>query len=159
MIPKVWEIIANFKELCESKGWKTSEVHDWIRSGEEYHNFVWAPSVSPSTFIKVTTYHQCIVHERLSYKVIDAAYTAWLFSRPPPENVLETVVKDPQLFKKTAIYDLSEAYKGKLVCYKLNETDSRIFEEFEKFLTEKWGIEIKPFYSPSLSFQNVVVQA
>lgn len=159
MIPKIWEIIASFKEQCKSKGWNTSEAHDWVRSGDEYHNFVWAPSVNPSTFMKVTASHRCIVSERVSYRVIDAAYTAWLFSQPPPENILESIVKDPQLFKKTAIYDLSQAYQGKMVCYKLNETDSQIFEEFEKFLTEKWGIEIKPFYSSPLSVENVIVEA
>lgn len=55
---------------------------------------------------------------------------------------------DSELSKKTALYDLSEVYQGKPLCLKLNETDSLVFEEFEKFLKKTYGVESKQLYKP-----------
>jgi len=48
-----------------------------------------------------------------------------------------------ELLKGTAIYDLSSVYAGKFHCRKLNKTDSVVFQEFEKFLQESCGIDVK----------------
>jgi hypothetical protein len=74
---------------------------------------------------------------------VDVAYTAWLFSEAPSEELLQTVAENPELSKRTAIYDLSWAYSQKPLCLKLNQTDSRVFQEFENFLEKKWGVEFK----------------
>lgn len=55
-------------------------------------------------------------------------------------------MENPELSKRTAIYDLSWVYEGKLICLKLNETDSIVFREFERFLEERWGVELIPAY-------------
>jgi hypothetical protein len=51
--------------------------------------------------------------------------------------------ENPELFRKTAIYDLSCTHSEKSVCLKLNQTDSRVFQEFESFLEKKWGVRFK----------------
>jgi hypothetical protein len=38
------------------------------------------------------------------------------------------------------------AYAGKPLCLKLNETDSTVFKEFEKFLEKELGVEVKPVH-------------
>jgi hypothetical protein len=48
--------------------------------------------------------------------------------------------------EKTAIYDLSQVYQGKLICLKLNATQSLVFREFESFLSENWGVTVKSIY-------------
>jgi len=78
--------------------------------------------------------------------VVDVSYTAWLFPQSPPENLMQTVKEKPELSRRTAIYDLSLAYAGKPLCLKLNETDSTVFKEFEKFLEKELGVEVKPVH-------------
>jgi len=144
-IPKVWELLDRFKDQCQSRGWKTSEHEDWVRIGDdEYHNFLWIQTVHPSTFEKIAANHKCAIRKGLSYKVVDVSYTAWLFPQAPPEGLIQTVKEDPELSRRTAIYDLSWAYAGKPLCLKLNETGSMVFQEFERFLEEELGVEVKP---------------
>ena len=144
-IPKVWKLIDLFKDQCQMKGWKSSEHEDWVKTGdEEYHNFLWIQTVHPSTFEKIAVNHKCAIRKGVSYQVVDVSYTAWLFPQSPPENLMQMVNENPELSRRTAIYDLSLAYAGKPLCLKLNETDSTVFKEFEKFLQEELGVEIKP---------------
>ena len=143
-IPKVWELLNGFKNQCQLRGWKTSEHEDWVKIDDEYHNFLWTQTVHPSTFEKIASNHKCAIRKGVSYQVVEVSYTAWLFPQSPPESLLETVKENPELSRRTAIYDLSWVYTGKPFCLKLNETESMAFREFERFLNKKWGIKVKP---------------
>jgi hypothetical protein len=146
-IPRVWELIGHFKDECHLKGWKTSKNEDWIKVNDEYHNFLWARNIHPSTFKKIVTARKCAIKQGVSYRVVKVAYTAWLFPETPSTTLLQTVANDPELTKKIAIYDLSNLYTGEPVCLKLNETRSKVFYEFENFLQKKWGVKLKPVFS------------
>jgi hypothetical protein len=143
-IPKVWELLDGFKGQCQLRGWKTSEHEDWVKIGDEYHNFLWTQTVHPSTFEKIAVNHKCAIRKGVSYQVVDVLYTAWLFTQGPPEGLVQTVKENPELSRRTAIYDLSWVYAGKPLCLKLNETKSMAFQEFERFLEETWRVEVKP---------------
>ena len=142
-IPKVWDIVHSFKRECESKGWKISEHEDWVKTDGEYHNFLWSRTVRPATLRKIAYEHKCAIRQGVSYKVVDVAYTAWLFSEAPSEELLHTFAEDSELSKRTALYDLSEADSTKPKCLRLNQTDSKVFREFESFLEKKLGIRFK----------------
>jgi hypothetical protein len=142
-IPKVWDIVHSFKCECESKGWKISEHEDWVRTDDEYHNFLWSRTVRPATLRKIAYEHKCAIRQGVSYKVVDVAYTAWLFSEAPSEELLHTFAEGSELSKRTALYDLSEADSAKPTCLRLNQTDSKVFREFESFLEQKWGIRFR----------------
>ena len=146
-IPKVWEILDRFKDFCQSKEWKTSKHEDWVMADNKYHNFLWVRKVYPSTFLKVATNHKCAIHEGVSYQVVKTTYTAWVFPEKPPKMLVQTVIDNEELLKGTAIYDLSSVYAGRPLCLRLNETDSVVFREFEKFLQENCGIEVRPTQS------------
>jgi len=143
-LPRVWELVRHFKSECESRGWKASHNEDWVKVGNEYHNFLWTRTVRPATFKKIAEEHKCAIKQGISYQVVDVAYTAWLFSEAPPEELLQIAEENPELFKKTAIYDLSWARSEKPLCLKLNQTKSQVFQEFESFLEREWGVEFKP---------------
>jgi len=145
-IPKVWELLKSFKERCQSRGWKTSKHEDWVKVGNEYHNLLWIRMIRPSVFEKVATRHRCAIREGTSYQVVDVSYTAWLLPETPPKKMIQMVTENPEISKRTALYDLSYVYKGKPICLKLNKTDSIVFQEFERFLEDKWGVELKPAY-------------
>jgi hypothetical protein len=142
-IPRIWELLKRFKDRCSAKGWKTCEEADWVRVGHEYHDFVWARDVHPSTFRKVSQNHKCTIFDGFSYRVVNASYVAWVFQIQPSKNILQAIVEDSALSEKTAVYDLSQVYKGKPVCLKLNSTNSHVFEEFERFLSETWGVTVE----------------
>ncbi len=146
-IPRVWELIGNFKDECHSRGWKTSQHEDWIKVNKEFHNFLWARNIHPSTFEKIATASRSAIKQGSSYQVVNVAFTAWLFPEAPPDTLVHSVARDPKLAKRIAIYDLSNVYAGKPVCLKLNKTNSKVFQEFEKFLRKKWGVEFKPAFS------------
>ncbi|RLI42890.1 hypothetical protein DRO69_09905, partial [Candidatus Bathyarchaeota archaeon] len=100
-------------------------------------------TIHPSTFEKVATGRRFAIREGISYQIVDISYTAWVFPKPPPEKLMQMVSENSELSKRIAIYDLSGAYEGKPVCLKLNETDSPVFREFEKFLEEKCRVKIQ----------------
>jgi hypothetical protein len=83
------------------------------------------------------------VWKGVSYQVVNVAYTAWLFSESPPEELIKMVITDQNLAEKTAVYDISGLNSSKPVCIKLNSTDSKVFNEFEKFLKNKFDAEFK----------------
>ena len=143
--PKAWELIERFKDHCQSRGWKTSDREDWVKAGDEYHNFLWIQTIYPSTFEKVALNRRSAIREGHSYRVVDVSYMAWVCSKKPPETLMQKIAKNPQILKESAIYDLSQAYSGEPICLKLNETDSEVFQKFEKFLEEDLGVKLKPY--------------
>jgi len=143
-MPKVWEIVKKFKDMCSFRGWKTSENEDWVEMDNHYHNFLWARDIHPSSFKKVVSSKKCVIQEGLSYRVVEASYTAWLFSKAPSETLLKTVAEDPTFYGKVALYDLSPILEGRNVCLRANHTDSPVFEEFERFLRDELKVKIKP---------------
>jgi hypothetical protein len=143
-MPKIWEIVQQFKDSCRGRGWKTSEAEDWIGINEEYHNFLWTRDIHPSSFRKIAASAKCVVCEGLSYRVVDSSCTAWLFSEAPSEALVKTVLENPEFSKKVALYDLSPVLEGKNTCAKLNYTESPVFQEFESFLQNEMKVKLKP---------------
>ncbi len=136
-------MLRSFKDECHLTGWKTSEHEDWIHADDQYHNFLWTRTIHPSTFRRIARASKCAVREGVSYRVVDVAYTAWLFSEAPPEELVQTVIDDENLAKNTAVYDMSGLHSSKPVCTRLNSTGSKVFKEFENFLQKKWGVKFK----------------
>ncbi|MEM2995285.1 MAG: hypothetical protein QXI91_04635 [Candidatus Bathyarchaeia archaeon] len=153
-MPKVWEIIEKFKDFCMFRGWKTSKTEDWVKVDDKYHNFLWTRNVHPSSFKSIVSNGRCIVREGLSYHVVEASYTAWLFSETPSETLVKTVFENPAFNKKIAIYDLSPLFEGKNICEKLNNTDSPVFQEFESFLTTQLKVKLKPLSNIEFAPEN-----
>jgi len=143
-ISKICGILTRFKDLCRNHGWKTSEKNDWIETEDSYHNFVSVGDIHPSSFKRITNDKKCVVQEGLTYRVVESSYTAWLFSSVPSETFAKTVLSNPSLSRRTALYDLSGFAEGKNVCYRLNHTDSPVFREFEGFLQKELELELKP---------------
>lgn len=141
-LPKIWDLIDHFKCKCRLRGWWVSDYEDIIHVDGEYHNFLWARRVYPKTFKSVITNHCYSIREGLSYRTINVSYTAWLFPEPPLENIILFIAENPHLLKNTALYDLSEAYRGRDLCLKLNNTGSIVFREFETFLREEYGLNL-----------------
>lgn len=83
------------------------------------------------------------MREGVNYHVVDVAYTAWLLSEPPPDDLWKTVTTDPILSDKIAIYDLSGLNSSQPTCPKLNSTKSKVFIEFENFLKKRFGAVFK----------------
>jgi len=141
---QVWDILVKFKHFCKCQGWRTSESEDWVEMGNSYHNFLWTREVSPESFKKIITNRKCVVRNGLSYHVVESEYTAWLFSETPPECLVKTVSENPELCKRTALYDMSQITHGKSICVKLNNTESTVFQEFENFLQSKYEVKVVP---------------
>lgn len=156
-MPRVWEILKKFKDCCKLRGWKTSESEDWIEIDEKYHNFLWARDVHPSSFKSIVSNKRCVVREGLSYRVVEASYTAWLFSETPSETLVKTVFDNPNFSKKVALYDLSPLLEGKNLCANLNHTDSPVFQEFENFLKTELKVKLKPLSNLEFNIDNYAI--
>lgn len=153
-MPRIWEILKDFKDLCKAKGWRISETEDWIAIGEEYHNFLCARNVTPHSFERIASGHKCVVREELSYLVTEAAYTAWLFSETPSTDLVRVFSENPEFAKKIALYDLSPLMEGKNLCLKLNQTDSPVFQQFEDFLEKEFKATLEPMLEPEVASGN-----
>jgi hypothetical protein len=156
-MPKVWEILKKFKDLCKFRGWKTSESEDWIEIDDKYHIFLWTRIVHPSSFKSIVANRRCVVREGLSYHVVEASYTAWLFPETPPETLVKAIFENSEFTKRIALYDLSPLLEGKNLCIKLNHTDSPVFHEFENFLKKELKVKLEPFSSPALDSENYTI--
>ena len=154
---KVWEILRKFKELCNFRGWKTSESEDWVETDNKYHNFLLTRNIHPSSFKSIAANRKCVVREGLSYRVVEASYMAWLFSETPPENLPNLFLENPEFSKRVALYDLSPLTEGKNTCVKLNYTDSPVFQEFEKFLEKNLGVKIEQYANLKLSLKDCTI--
>jgi hypothetical protein len=141
---RVWDILRKFKNLCQRRGWKTSDNEDWIGTDQGYHNFLWTRNVQFSSFKRIISNGKCVVPEGSSYRVLKASYTAWLFSDAPSETLVKTVIESPDFSNRIALYDLSPLFEGKNLCVTLNNTDSHVFKEFETFLKKELGLKIHP---------------
>lgn len=150
-VPKVWDLLSRFKEACRRKGWKTSAYKDVVRVGDEYHSFIGTRKTHPSTFQRITSNKKLAIPGGKSYHIVDVSYTAWVFQQQPSKQLIETLATSSDLYRKTALYDLSNMYKGKPLCLRLNETESLAFKEFEKFLKETYGVETKALYKPKIN--------
>jgi hypothetical protein len=150
-VPRIWDVLKSFKELCQKKGWKTSDYEDLIKIDDEYHGFIGTRSIHTSTFKRIASNKKRALPEGKSYRVVDVAYTAWVLQQPPSEQLVETLAGSSELFRKTALYDLSGVYEGTLLCRRLNRTGSCVFDEFEKFLKDTYGVETTPLYEPKTS--------
>jgi hypothetical protein len=143
-MPRVWEILNKFKDVCNFHGWRTSENEDWIKIDDQYHSFLWARDVHLSSFKRIVSNRKCVVREGLSYRIVEASYTAWLFSETPSEALVRTVSDNADFSGRIALYDLSFMLKGEKLCVKLNNTDSPVFQEFEHFLKDELKVKLKP---------------
>jgi len=153
-MPRVWEILKKFKDLCKFRGWKISETEDWVEISDKYHNFLWTRVVHPSSFKRIVSSRKCVVKEGLSYRVVEASYTAWLLSETPSETLVKTIFESPEFSHRIALYDLSPILEGKNLCVKLNHTDSPVFEEFESFLKNELKVKLKPILSSKGNVKN-----
>jgi hypothetical protein len=157
-MPKIRKIIERFKDLCKFHGWKTSEKNDWIETKNEYHNFLWTRNIHPSSFKTIAANRKCVVQEGLSYRVVEASYAAWLFSETPSETLVKTIFENPDFSKRIALYNLSPILKGKNVGFKLNHTDSPVFQEFEKFLKKELKVKLNPILNPEIDSEEHAVK-
>jgi len=157
-VSQVLEILRKFKELCKLRGWRTTESEDWIETENEYHSFLWAKSVHPSSFKSIVINRKCVVREGLSYRVVKASYIAWLFSETPPENLVNIFLENPDFSKKVALYDLSPIMKGENACLKLNHTDSPVFREFERFLESEFGVKLEEYACLKHGLENTLTE-
>jgi len=141
-IPNVWDLVDRFKNRCRLRGWWTPDFEDVIYAEGVYHNFVPARKVHIKTFRSVIANCRCFIRHGLSYKAVDISYMAWVFSKHPSEDIVLAIAKNPRLLKRIALFDLADAYVGKPICLKINETKSIVFREFERFLKTGYNLTL-----------------
>jgi len=131
------------------RGWKTCESEDWVDVNDDYHNFLWTRNVTLASFKTIISNRKCVVQNGLLYKVVEPSYLAWLFSEMPSEDLVKTVLQNPDFSKRIAIFDFNQLLEGKNLCVKLNNTDSPVFQEFETFLQSELKVKVEPLQSSS----------
>jgi hypothetical protein len=147
-LPPIWALIAQFKASC-SKEWTTSidrSAYDNVIEAEHaYHKFFLTRHLHPTTFKKIVANSSCTLREGVSYRTVKLSYMAWVVSQSPSWDIWTYLSKQgPSFAKRVAYYDFSQVYDGVSRGYKLNETDSKVFQEFERQLTKHYGIEFEP---------------
>ena len=146
-LPKVWDLIDKFKEHCKPKGWNAYQNEDLIEAENEYHKFVWVNHLYPNTFKRVVLdklWNLCAVREGVSYRKLSLSYLAWVLPETPSRSIWRAFDDSPSLSTRVSLYDLSEAYAGNMACSKINETESVVLQEFERFLRSEYGIKFSP---------------
>jgi hypothetical protein len=157
---KIWEILDHFKRLCKLRGWRTSETEDWVELNNDYHNFLWTRNVTPASFKAIISNRKCVVQKGLFYTVVEPSHLAWIFSEVPSEDLVRTVLENPDFSKRVAIFDMSPFLEGKNLCIRLNDTDSPVFHEFESFLRDELKVKVEslqPFSDPKIKVNSNIL--
>lgn len=110
---KIWEVLTDFKRFCRLRGWRTSENEDWVELNNDYHNFLSTKNVSTASFKAIITNRKCVVRKGLLYTVVEPSHLAWLFSKAPLEDQYSTILKNPDFFRRIAIFDPQPNAGGK----------------------------------------------
>ena len=152
-ISKIWEIVERFKDRCRSKGWEITDHEDLVKRRGKYHNFLWVQEIHPSTFKSIAINDRSAVREGTSYRVVKVSYNAWICAKAPSESLKHLLAENPELLRRNAIYDLSQAYMNG-VCQKLNETANVVFREFERFLEKELRVKFQSIQIPVLIVQT-----
>lgn len=139
----IWDIFDRFKIVCRLKGWENFKHEDLVKADGNYHYLILTHEIHPETFKKVVTNPHRGIREEETYKIVDVSYIAWISENRIPEKVLHFLTENPSLLKRIALYDVSPLREGRKECLRINETDSSVFLEFEKFLS-KHNINVKP---------------
>lgn len=100
------EILNGFKRFCRLRGWRASESEDWVELNDEYHNFLWTRNVSPSSFKAIISNRKCVVRKGSLYNVVEPSHLAWVFSEIPSEDIVKTVLENPDFSRRIAIFIL-----------------------------------------------------
>lgn len=153
--PSVWEFIERFKLKCHKKGWEVFENEDLVDVDGECHRFIWVRHVSPNTFKKVVTNPSVLVKKGASFRTVNVSYVAWISPESIAERILDSLLDAPGLLRKVAVYDVSPVYRGEPVCLKINNTESIVFQEFERFLDKEHMIRVEPIYEVLPSSKNI----
>jgi hypothetical protein len=99
----------------------------------------------------VASERKCVIREAVTYRVVQASYTAWLFAQTPPEDLVRIVIDNPDFNGRTALYDLSLLLEGEKTCPRINNTESSVFREFESFLKQNLDVRLEQLSSHSES--------
>lgn len=141
--PRILETMIKFKRECNSKDWRALEKEDLIEVDGMYHSFILTRNIRPSVFKRVACSRKFAIPGERGYKVVDVAYTAWLFLERLPKELTQLVFKkEPSLAVTNSIYDLAQAYLVEPEVIVFNRTDSEVFQEFERFLENKWSANL-----------------
>jgi len=140
---KIWNLLEEFKEYCKRRDWNFHEKVDVIEVGNEYHRFIWTSHLYPKTFRRVVTYPSYCIQEGVNSRKIRISYVAWLLLKDPSISLMKMISEMPGVTKRVAIYNISSALTGRRECQRLNETNSVVFAEFERFLKSKYKMKLK----------------
>lgn len=139
-----WDLIERFKETCRYRGWGVYGDEDLVYDGNNYHHLVLVRRTYFETFKRVITNTHQPIKDGSSYRSVNVSYVAWISERAIPRSVVEFLASKPVFLKRVALYDLSPIQSNEYMCLVMNKTDSIVFKEFEKFLSEN-GLRLVHF--------------
>jgi len=140
---KIWNLLEEFKEYCKRRDWNIHGKVDVIEVGNEFHRFIWTSHLYPNTFRRVVTHPSYYIQEGVYGRMIRISYVAWLLLKDPSISLMKMISEMPSITKRVAIYNVSSALTGRRECQRLNETNSVVFAEFERFLKTKYKMKFK----------------
>ena len=158
-VPRVWEILKKFKDVCRLRGWRTSESEDWIEADDKYNTFLWVKDIHPSSFRRIISNRKCVIMEGSSYHIVEPTYTAWLFLERPSDDIVMTICENSEFSNSIVIYDLSQSYLVKPNIKRLNQTDSKVFREFDNFLESQCKIKLIDYSNTNEQEQSCLLKA
>lgn len=155
-------IIDRFNEYCNKlKGWQTYESEDLVQVKNSFHKLIWIQNLMPETFMSVVMDPSCTIQSSIEnlapfdyvepdiskkcpYRTVRISFMAWVLPKQPSIAILQFFEKKPQIQKRVALYDLSRFFRSEPICAKLNKTKSPVFDEFERFLFNRYGTKFEP---------------
>jgi len=128
--------LRKFKDRCVKIGWRVSEEGDCVKMSDEYHVFAWCRSMSPGTLRSIATSSRFSIREQDSWKVEEANYMAFISVDGFSDEVFDIVKESPEFLNRVMLYDIDHRCK-------IGEAIALVFAEFERFLEEEYGVQLK----------------
>lgn len=140
-------LIESFSEHCREIGWICGEFSDFVKYENKYYCFVWIRSSYQRNILEILTDSRCSILENGEYCVRKYDYKALIFPEPPPSSLIRALVRNLELAKRFAIYDISSLNNRKSIVKRFNETETPVYQAFEDFLQRTYRVTFVPLES------------
>jgi hypothetical protein len=140
------ECLEKFMKQCiKTQSWKTYNEQNLVQTKTGYHKFVIVDRPQLWDFKNAIRNPTTIIHDVYGYRTVKNNFTALISFEPVSAGLLLWFEEDPRLSNQIALYDLGSAIKNPISFSKINQTNSEVFFEFEKFLSEVYQIKLPAF--------------
>ncbi len=137
------EVLEKFFEYCAKvKLWKVYQDQGLIQTKSGFHKFIRLENPQLHCFDEVMKHPTTLIKDGTCYRQVRYDFVALISYEHVSAHILLSLKGNSKLADFIALYDLADAMERS---FNFNQTKSEVFQEFEKYLAEKYQLSLRAF--------------